>query len=244
MKFLVIGCGSIGRRHAKNLLALRQKVIATDIFSPNRRIMEENFGVKTFQRIEDAMKLKPNAIIVCTPPNSHIPLAVKGLRRKIPVFVEKPLSASASGIKRLFSIAKRNRAGFFVGCNLRFTQGLQMVKKLLVQKAIGRVVGAEINFGYYLPFWRPGTDYRRNYAASRKMGGGVMLDAIHEIDYAIWLFGCPKEVFAVYGKKSDLEIETEDFAEIKQKHGDFTFKMRIIDEPLTDPVKIKQILKI
>lgn len=213
----IIGFGSIGQRHANNLLKLGKRVIVYDpLQQPLQKAREAGYAV--ISSFEDLLSLS-NAVVICSPPVLHIPHAVAALSLGKATFIEKPLSANVNGIKQLFLIAKSKHTSFFVGCNLRFTQGLQKVKKLLEKNAIGRVVSTEINFGYYLPLWRPGTDYRKNYAASRKAGGGIMLDAIHEIDYAIWLFGFPEEIFAVYGKKSDLEIETEDYAEIFGNFG-------------------------
>ncbi len=213
----IIGFGSIGQRHAYNLLNLGKRVIVYDPL-PQQLHKAREAGYAVISSFKAAISLS-HAVVICSPPLLHIPQAVAALYLGKPAFIEKPLSANVNGIKQLFSISKNKHAGFFVGCNLRFTQGLQVVKKLLEKNAIGQVVSAEINFGYYLPLWRPETDYRKNYAASRKAGGGIMLDAIHEIDYAIWLFGSPREVFAVYGKKSDLEIETEDYADIFGNFG-------------------------
>jgi len=68
--------------------------------------------------------------------------------------------------------------------------------------------------GYYLPFWRPGTDYREGYAARQATGGGIILDSIHEFDYLTWLLGRPREVFAYASRVSSLEIDTEDNADV------------------------------
>jgi predicted dehydrogenase len=64
----------------------------------------------------------------------------------------------------------------------------------------------------YLPEWRPGTDYRNTYSAHKELGGGVSIDLIHEWDYLAYLFGFPQAVSCTIGKKSDLEIDTDDFA--------------------------------
>src|SRR5204862_183593 len=79
---------------------------------------------------------------------------------------------------------------------------------------IGRPLAARAHCGYYLPFWRPGTDYREGYGARQATGGGIILDSIHEFDYLIWLLGWPREVFAYAGRVSSLEIDTEDNADV------------------------------
>src|SRR5439155_1168994 len=78
----------------------------------------------------------------------------------------------------------------------------------------GRPLAARAQCGYYLPFWRPDTDYREGYGAKQAAGGGIILDSIHEFDYLTWLLGLPREVFAYAGKVSTLEIDTEDTADV------------------------------
>jgi len=68
--------------------------------------------------------------------------------------------------------------------------------------------------GQYLPKWRPGTDYRKNVSARKELGGGVILEMSHEIDYVRWFCGEVKEVQSLCGKVSGFEIDVEDTAEI------------------------------
>jgi len=85
---------------------------------------------------------------------------------------------------------------------------------LLDKKSVGRVICARIQAGQYLPDWHPWEDYRRGYSAKQDLGGGIILDGIHEIDYITWFLGEVSQVFCFAGKLSSLEIDTEDTAEI------------------------------
>jgi len=89
-----------------------------------------------------------------------------------------------------------------------------LVKRLVEEGRIGRPLAARAQCGYYLPFWRPGTDYREGYGARQAAGGGIILDSIHEFDYLTWLLGSPREVFAYASRVSSLEIDTEDNADV------------------------------
>jgi len=62
----------------------------------------------------------------------------------------------------------------------------------------------------YLPDWRPNQDYSKSYSAKKEFGGGVILDLSHEFDYINWLFGGIKSIDGLYGKISDLKINSED----------------------------------
>lgn len=217
MKFLVIGCGSVGRRHIKNLKSLGEEVFASDISEENRKWVEENLQIKTFESAEDALREKPNAVLVCTPPNTHISLALLALKKKAHVFIEKPLSHELKGVDKLINIANKKGLKLAVGYNLRFNKSLLKVKELFSSGIIGKVLSARILFGQYLPSWRPWQDYRKSYTASKSMGGGIILDGSHELDYARWLFGEAVELSCTAEKVSSLEVETEDVAEINIK---------------------------
>lgn len=99
-----------------------------------------------------------------------------------------------------------------VACNFRFTPGLKKVKELIDSGAIGKVLSVRAQFGQYLPDQRE--NYQQSYAAHKSMGGGVILDRIHEFDYLSWLIGPISDVKAFSGHLSSLEIDTEDVAEI------------------------------
>lgn len=98
-----------------------------------------------------------------------------------------------------------------------FAGGLREAKRLIEEGALGNIVSARAQFGQYLPDWHPWEDYRQSYSAKREMGGGVLLDRIHEIDYTCWLLGKVTEVAALTGRLSHLEIDSEDIAEILLK---------------------------
>ena len=98
-----------------------------------------------------------------------------------------------------------------MGYNLRFHECIIKIRKLLKQKKIGRIISIQAENGSYLPDWHPYEDYRIGYAGKKKLGGGIILTQIHDIDYLFWLFGNPKYIFSTLGKFSDLDISVEDY---------------------------------
>jgi predicted dehydrogenase len=120
----------------------------------------------------------------------------------------------AADALRLIEEAERRGRLLVVGFNLRFLPSLQRVKALLDDKRVGKVLAVRAEFGSYLPDWRPGRDYRENYAVHAVEGGGILLDAIHELDYLGWLFGEVTDVLSTAGHVSDLTGDTEDLAEV------------------------------
>jgi len=94
-----------------------------------------------------------------------------------------------------------------VAYNLRFHPLLQKLKNLLSNED---VYYANIMAGQHLPTWRPEQDYRDSYSAKLSLGGGVLRDLSHELDYINWLFGDLTIIESVNTKISDLEIESDD----------------------------------
>jgi predicted dehydrogenase len=185
MKVVIVGLGSIGKRHTENLKGLGCEVVTTDI--------------------KDELKFDVDCAFICTPTQSHIDIAIEYLKRDIPVFIEKPLTWSLSELVKIEPYINKI---CMVGCNLRFHPSIIKAKTIAESK---KVIFARAETGYYLPFWRQ-TDYKKSYSASEY--GGIVLDAIHEPDYLYWLFGNFKHIKIVCDKVSDLEIKKEDIAEI------------------------------
>lgn len=214
MRFLVIGTGSIGARHCRNLAALGHEILAWDEDPLRLHEVETLQGVKAVMGLEHGLAMRPDGVLVCTPPASHVALARAALDAGTHLFVEKPLAAASGDVPALLEEAEQRGRIVAVGYNLRFLSSLKRVKSLLDAKRVGKVFSVRAEFGFYLPAWRPGRDYRTNYAVSAALGGGVLLDAIHEFDYLDWFFGDVSEVFCTAGHWSKLEGDTEDLAEV------------------------------
>ncbi len=209
-KILIIGVGSIGKRHYKNLLALGyEQVYVYDSNSrkiQNSKFKIQNLGMGTLEKFDVAF--------ICSPNHLHIKQAMLAAKAGCHLFIEKPLSHNLLGVAMLNKICQRKKLITMVGCNLRFHPCLRFIKNYLANKELGKIYSIYLEFGYYLPFWRPETDYRKNFAARRDTGGGIILDDIHEFDLAFWLnnFSPVRQSKFFYERVSNLEIETEDLS--------------------------------
>ena len=90
----------------------------------------------------------------------------------------------------------------------------ETIKELLDSGAIGKVLSVRGEFSEYLPDWHPWEDYRTFFMAKKAQGGGSILDQSHIMDLIHYLIGEFKSVYAFNTKLSNLEIETDDFAEM------------------------------
>ena len=212
-RILLLGCGSIGRRHAHNLRALGvQELIVFDLQAERRDQLAQELKAETETTLDECWNRHPDAVVIALPTALHLPLALEAARRGCHLLIEKPLADRWQGVEELLAIAEQRELTTLVGCNMRFHPGLRLVKGLLAERAIGRVIAARIEVGQYLPDWHPAEDYRQSYSARRELGGGIILDAIHELDYARWLLGEIASVTCCAERLSDLEIDTEDTA--------------------------------
>jgi predicted dehydrogenase len=198
----------------KNLRRLGHRVSGCEKNPLRLKQINKKYNIEMFSNLRDALAGKYDGAFVCTPTNLHVPMSIEIAKRGMHLFIEKPLSNSIRGITELSAIVKKKKLVVLVGCNMRFMPGLKFVKNLIEGGRIGKVVSVRIECGFYLPYWPSDEDYRKRYSAKRRLGGGVIFDDIHEIDSLYWLFGKVNEVFCFTGKLGNLEINTEDIAEI------------------------------
>lgn len=217
-EFVVVGAGSIGQRHLRNLATLgvsRLAVVEPD--AGRRRQACADVGARALEDLAAALATRPVAVLVCTPPDRHVAVARDALAAGAYVFVEKPIACARDAAVESLVTEARRTGRVLVGYNLRFHSGLRRVRELVLAGRIGRLLTARAEFGQYLPEWRPGLDYRGGYIV-RRDGGGILLDASHEVDYVRWICGEVRAVYGVTGKLSALEMEAEDTAVLVLRH--------------------------
>ena len=204
LEVLVIGAGSIGSRHARNLAALGAHVEVTD------PVLERADGIAeaTARRFDLDDLGDPDAIVVASPTHFHAQHLRAALATSARVLVEKPLALPDDDLDELVT-ASADRV--MVGYNLRLHEPVVRLVEMIKAGRAGDLMAARLWAGNWLPDWRPTVDYRDTYSARRELGGGVLLDAIHELDEAVWLFGSDLEVVgAVVDRVGPLEIDVED----------------------------------
>jgi predicted dehydrogenase len=216
LRVLIAGTGSIGRRHVDSIrnidpdarFELLRRSGAPDDFA-------RSIGARILTDIGAALAARPDVAVIATPSSLHAGLAVACMNARVPIYIEKPLVTDRVQMVSL-QAAARAAADLTVmcGCNLRFLPSLARARQLVRNGAIGRVVRVSMQVGQWLPDWRPDSDFRRSYSASREHGGGVVFDLVHELDAALWIFGEFDRIQALGGHYSSLDIETEDAAVI------------------------------
>ncbi len=213
---LIVGCGSIGRRHAANAARLAS-VTVFDTAAQRLADAARTLNLASSTSLEEALARKPNAVVVATPQVTHLNIASAAITSGADVLIEKPIACSLDGLPEFLERAEQRHKRVRVVCNMRFHPAVAALHDHIA--LIGKPLFARAQYGNYLPNMRPGVDYRELYCARAETGGGVILDAIHEIDYLMWLFGPVARVNAVADRVGNFDIDVEDYAAITLKHA-------------------------
>lgn len=213
---LVVGCGSIGKRHIGNLKRLGiSHIAAVDNREDRRAEVRERFGVtRLFPTLDAALREPVDAAVVCTPTSLHVEPALELARRGAHLMIEKPIAHNLDGVDDLLTVCREKRLVCFIAYVMRFYPPLRTVKRLLDEGAVGRVLSVRTENSSYLPDWHPWEDYRAFYMAKLALGGGAILDESHTLDYMRWFFGEPERVYCLNDRISALEIDSDDIAEM------------------------------
>jgi predicted dehydrogenase len=213
---LVAGCGSIGQRHLRNLRTLGIEHLSAYDPDPGRvASVVAELEVRGFPNFVQALEeFQPSIVFLCSPPCFHVEQALEAIRFGADIFIEKPLSDSMCQVNDLIDAAEAGGRVAQVGYNLRFHPGIRRLKQIVDDGIIGPILWARAEVGHYLPNWRPWQDYRQSYTARRDLGGGVIFDLSHEIDYITWMLGHPVQLLCIASHASNLTIDVEDSASI------------------------------
>ena len=137
MKALVIGYGSIGKRHIENLAKFDDIQIIVITKRPEDNFLKHNH-CKLFKSVKESLSEKPDFAIISTESSFHVKDAIILAKNKIHFFIEKPISNSMRGIDTLMNETTKNRLVSQVGCNLRFHPCIQKIKNdILPKKKLG-----------------------------------------------------------------------------------------------------------
>lgn len=208
MNILIVGSGSIGKRHLRNF----QLLGFSNIWVLKRKYeveFEKEYKTKVITTFDQAIQLKIDILVVATPTSLHNEALKFAVDNDIHVFMEKPLIHTEEGLDYAKEIMRKNKKVFFIGFMLRFHPLVQEIKMLIENKSLGSVYSAKFEFGSFLPFWHPYEDYKTSYASRKELGGGVINTICHELDLIQFFFGEPEMIYcsAKNLKKLDIEVE-------------------------------------
>ncbi len=223
MNILIVGLGSIARKHIKSVNSLKINAKFYALRSKPNSLKENK--VNNIYSLSELL-IKPDFAIISNPTSYHEKTIMKLINLKVPLFIEKPVLNNYQNASKISSLIKKNQILTYVACNMRFHPSIIFLKSFIDNF---KPIINEINVysGSYLPSWRENKNFRNSYSSSIKMGGGVHLDLIHEIDYCRWIFGDPKEVNSIKRSVSSLKINSIDFAKYTLLYDKFSLNLSL-----------------
>lgn len=210
IKVCFTGVGSIAKRHIRNLQTVcnvRGIQLQIDAFRHSVNSSSIDGIQKSFHEIGQVSS-DYDIIFITNPTELHLETLKQFHDKGKHFFIEKPV-VSQNQISLAKQVLLKNNTVYYVACPLRYNAVIQYIKKNI---CVDDVISIRSISSSYLPDWRPGQDYRQTYSAHKDLGGGVSIDLIHEWDYLTYIFGWPNHVKCFIGKKSNLEIDSDDYA--------------------------------
>ncbi|WP_316826388.1 Gfo/Idh/MocA family oxidoreductase [Pedobacter miscanthi] len=218
LKILIIGLGSIAKKHIDALKALN---VESKIYA-----LRSQKGASIIDGVINVYDLdnfdrEIDFAIISNPTHLHSFYINSLANKNIPLFIEKPPLSTLAEADELVKNINKIGLKTYVACNLRFHPCVSFVKNYIDSSNKKRINEVNVYCGSYLPEWRPSVDYKQVYSANKVMGGGVHLDLFHEIDYVKWFFDIPLNGSCIKRNKSSLDIDAYDYANYSLEYANF-----------------------
>jgi predicted dehydrogenase len=220
---LIIGSGSVGKRHARNLAALGCRISCVDPRVDRlTELAAETPVVASYASADAALGRQADlsGVVIASPTAFHPSDLAAAVRAGHPVLLEKPVARTAVEARAMRLAAEQGKIPVLLGYTWRWWPPLARVRQLLREQAIGRVLHVQFHMSAHLADWHPWEPYQTFFMASAAQGGGALLDESHWIDLMVWLFGMPQRISARVEKISGLEIETDDNVDVLAVYAD------------------------
>lgn len=212
---LVVGYGSIGRRHWQNAMSLGCLDVRVARCGPTRTgAFPDPPGAPVYTDLHAALEERPAIVIVANPTSLHASTAIAAMEAGAHVLMEKPLADGREAARTICDAQVRTGRVVSMAYVFRYHPLYRAMKEIVESGKLGRVFHVRSWQASYLPDWHPWEDYRISYAARAELGGGVIRTLDHELDMVHWLCGRPNEVLASVGTLSDLPLNVEDTADM------------------------------
>jgi predicted dehydrogenase len=242
MKVLFVGLGSIGQRHLRNFIEIsndfdeiyafrktNNNLVIIDGDAKKVDSLEEFYGINCVTNLEEGLKIKPDIVFITNPSSLHLEIAIQAAKSNCNLFIEKPLSDSLKGIKKLKKIIEKKKLNAAVAYQTKYNPCFGVVKDIIDSKKYGNIKFANFEWGTFLPDHHPYEDFRKSYASRKDLGGGVILGLSHEIDLIRNFFGMPDNISITDCNFNQLDLDVEDTARIEmdynQLNADFKVKL-------------------
>lgn len=209
MKIIFFGLGSIGQRHAKIIQENYQHDLYA--FRSQTNHPSNKLGIKELFTWDEIKQLNPEIAFITNPTFLHIDTAIKCAEIGCKLFIEKPIGKDSENLDKLITIAKKKNIVTYIAYNLRFNPVINKLKEYITIK---KPLHVRVVCTSFYPLWRTDKNHLESYSAKSEMGGGVILDLSHELDYIVYILADIKKIDGKFSKVSNVTIDAEDYADL------------------------------
>lgn len=185
--------------------------------------MERTYGVETFADFTTALASGGEAVVICTPPPLHVPMAMAALEAGKHVLIEKPLAVDLTEVPALLAAHKASSRQVAVAYVQHVYPYLRAARDFLHGGELGDIKHVTFAGGSHFPSGRPAhtAHYSQTYYARRETGGGVIQDAItHTANFVESVIGPTESLFCDCAHQVLPRVEIEDTVNITARHSD------------------------
>ena len=208
-KIIFFGLGSIGKRHVEILKNNYNHELFA--FRSDKNNYKNLSGVQSITSWKEFEKINPEIAFITNPTFKHIKTATECAKRGCALFIEKPLGLSTDGLSNLLKIVKSNGISTYIAYNLRFHPIIDYIKTLT---DTNKLLYIRATCSSYLPLWRPGQNYKKSFSGKLDLGGGVILELSHEVDYINYLFKGIDKITGKFSRLASVTEDSEDYADL------------------------------
>ena len=197
VKFAIIGCGSIGERHAKHASNFGELVAVVDIKSNRKDNLKSRHNCMGFSTLNDLLSsgIEFDVLSICTPNILHAEHTVQGLKAGKHVVCEKPMATKVKDCEMMISESINSKKMLFVVKQNRYNPPIVALKKVLEENRLGKILNIQLNC-----FWNRGKDYflESDWKGDKTLDGGILFTQFsHFLDLLLWMVGDIKNVYAI-----------------------------------------------
>lgn len=201
IKFAVVGCGHIGKRHAEMIIGNEEaELVALCDQMPKEDLGIEKYTVPFFTTVDELMNsgIDIDVVNICTPNGLHSDQASIALDNGCHVVVEKPIGLSKAKCEQVIFKALNNHKHVFAVMQNRYSPPSVWIKELVENKVLGKIFMVQLNC-----YWNRDSRYYKpgGWKGTKGLDGGTLFTQFsHFIDIMYWLFG---DITNIQGKFND-----------------------------------------
>ncbi len=241
MKFLIVGLGSMGKRRIRNIKHLDAgQIIGVEPNEERRRLVEEEYKIKTVSSVEEGLKENPDAFIISTPPDKHGSIALIAAQHGKHFFVEASVILEDE-ILKANDISKKKNIVAMPSCTMRFNLMIKRIKTLVDSGKTGKVMAIDYHMGQWLPDWHPWEDISKFYVGKKETGAGREMIPF-ELEWIQWIFGDIERLSCIKGKFSNLPVDIDDIYSINLRFSKGLVGNILIDVVSRNPVRRMEVI--